>query len=194
MTSLYRYETLDEALQRANAVQFGLSASIFTHEPRATRRASRTRRRPGLLHVNSQTAGADVHVPFGGIKSSRLRARTSRAAPRSSSTPRASRSTVDRCERRAVPRHRRARLHRRVDVRARCSTRASTSSASTSATDDRLVPCSADGSPRSARAGRHRRPRRRSAGARRARDHARDPSGGAARAADQAGPAAAARR
>jgi acyl-CoA reductase-like NAD-dependent aldehyde dehydrogenase len=23
-----------------------------------------------LLHVNSQTAGADVHVPFGGIKSS----------------------------------------------------------------------------------------------------------------------------
>ena len=24
----------------------------------------------GLLHVNSQTAGAEVHVPFGGIKSS----------------------------------------------------------------------------------------------------------------------------
>lgn len=24
----------------------------------------------GILHVNSQTAGADVHVPFGGIKGS----------------------------------------------------------------------------------------------------------------------------
>jgi aldehyde dehydrogenase (NAD+) len=24
----------------------------------------------GLLHVNSQTAGAEVHVPFGGIKQS----------------------------------------------------------------------------------------------------------------------------
>jgi aldehyde dehydrogenase (NAD+) len=24
----------------------------------------------GMLHVNSQTAGADVHVPFGGIKAS----------------------------------------------------------------------------------------------------------------------------
>jgi alpha-ketoglutaric semialdehyde dehydrogenase len=24
----------------------------------------------GILHVNSQTAGADVHVPFGGTKSS----------------------------------------------------------------------------------------------------------------------------
>jgi acyl-CoA reductase-like NAD-dependent aldehyde dehydrogenase len=26
----------------------------------------------GIIHVNSQTAGAEVHVPFGGIKSSRL--------------------------------------------------------------------------------------------------------------------------
>ena len=24
----------------------------------------------GILHVNSQTAGAEVHVPFGGIKGS----------------------------------------------------------------------------------------------------------------------------
>ena len=24
----------------------------------------------GILHVNSQTAGADVHVPFGGVKGS----------------------------------------------------------------------------------------------------------------------------
>ena len=24
----------------------------------------------GILHVNSQTAGADVHVPFGGVKES----------------------------------------------------------------------------------------------------------------------------
>src|SRR6266508_186543 len=30
VTSLYRFETFDEALERANAVEFGLSASIFT--------------------------------------------------------------------------------------------------------------------------------------------------------------------
>ena len=24
----------------------------------------------GIIHVNSQTAGADVHVPFGGVKGS----------------------------------------------------------------------------------------------------------------------------
>ena len=44
--------------------------------PRSSRRASPSATRfqneaqAGLLHVNSQTAGADVHVPFGGIKSS----------------------------------------------------------------------------------------------------------------------------
>ena len=29
-----------------------------------------TEAQAGILHVNSQTAGADVHVPFGGIKGS----------------------------------------------------------------------------------------------------------------------------
>jgi aldehyde dehydrogenase (NAD+) len=29
-----------------------------------------TEAQAGLLHVNSQTAGAEVHVPFGGIKAS----------------------------------------------------------------------------------------------------------------------------
>jgi aldehyde dehydrogenase (NAD+) len=69
VTSLYRFATLDEALQRANDSEFGLSAAIFT-----TGLANATRfqneAEAGLLHVNSQTAGADVHVPFGGIKSS----------------------------------------------------------------------------------------------------------------------------
>ena len=34
VTSLYRFDELDEALERANAVEFGLSAAIFTLEPR----------------------------------------------------------------------------------------------------------------------------------------------------------------
>ncbi len=69
VASLYRFKSLDEALARANAVRFGLSAAIFT-----TNLATATRflaeAQAGLLHVNSQTAGADVHVPFGGIKGS----------------------------------------------------------------------------------------------------------------------------
>jgi acyl-CoA reductase-like NAD-dependent aldehyde dehydrogenase len=69
VTSLYRFDTLDEAIERANAVDYGLSASIFTSSLRATQEFV-NRAEAGLLHVNSQTAGADVHVPFGGIKGS----------------------------------------------------------------------------------------------------------------------------
>jgi acyl-CoA reductase-like NAD-dependent aldehyde dehydrogenase len=69
VTSLYRFSDLDEALRRANAVQFGLSASIFTSSLATTTRFV-NELEAGILHVNSQTAGADVHVPFGGVKAS----------------------------------------------------------------------------------------------------------------------------
>jgi acyl-CoA reductase-like NAD-dependent aldehyde dehydrogenase len=69
VTSLYRFSTLDEALKRANATEFGLSAAIFTSSLAAATRFQ-NEAQAGLLHVNSQTAGADVHVPFGGIKAS----------------------------------------------------------------------------------------------------------------------------
>jgi aldehyde dehydrogenase (NAD+) len=69
VASLYRVESYDEAMRRANATDFGLSAAIFTSSlPFATRFQAEAQ--AGLLHVNSQTAGAEVHVPFGGIKSS----------------------------------------------------------------------------------------------------------------------------
>ena len=69
VTSLYRFDDVDEALERANAVEFGLSASIFTSNLGIAQRFV-DELEAGILHVNSQTAGADVHVPFGGIKSS----------------------------------------------------------------------------------------------------------------------------
>ncbi|MGH3131778.1 MAG: aldehyde dehydrogenase family protein, partial [Gaiellaceae bacterium] len=69
VASLYRFGTLDEAIVRANAVEHGLSASIFTTSLEAAQRFV-NELAAGLLHVNSQTAGADVHVPFGGIKAS----------------------------------------------------------------------------------------------------------------------------
>jgi alpha-ketoglutaric semialdehyde dehydrogenase len=69
VAALYSFETLDEALARANAVCFGLSAAIFTSSLNAAARFEREAA-AGILHVNSQTAGADVHVPFGGIKES----------------------------------------------------------------------------------------------------------------------------
>jgi alpha-ketoglutaric semialdehyde dehydrogenase len=69
VTSLYRFSSLEEAVGRANAVEFGLSASIFTTSLAAATRFAKELE-AGILHVNQQTAGADVHVPFGGIKGS----------------------------------------------------------------------------------------------------------------------------
>jgi alpha-ketoglutaric semialdehyde dehydrogenase len=69
VTSLYRFDDLGEAMRRANAVEFGLSAAIFTSSLAAATRFQ-NEAQAGLIHVNSQTAGAEVHVPFGGIKNS----------------------------------------------------------------------------------------------------------------------------
>jgi alpha-ketoglutaric semialdehyde dehydrogenase len=69
VVSLYRFSGLEEAIARANAVRYGLSAAIFTNDLRAVQRFVTTLG-AGILHVNSQTAGAEVHVPFGGVKGS----------------------------------------------------------------------------------------------------------------------------
>ncbi|MES1248415.1 MAG: aldehyde dehydrogenase family protein [Actinomycetota bacterium] len=69
VTALYPVRDFDDAIERANATEFGLSAGIFTSSLATTLRFRREAQ-AGLLHVNSQTAGADVHVPFGGIKGS----------------------------------------------------------------------------------------------------------------------------
>jgi aldehyde dehydrogenase (NAD+) len=69
VVSMYRFETFDEALRRANAVEYGLSASLFTSDLETATRFQ-NEAEAGLIHINSQTAGADVHVPFGGIKES----------------------------------------------------------------------------------------------------------------------------
>ncbi|HEY2258182.1 MAG TPA: aldehyde dehydrogenase family protein [Solirubrobacteraceae bacterium] len=69
VTSLYRFDTVDEAIERANGVRFGLSASVFTSSLTTAQRCL-DQLQAGILHVNSQTAGADVHVPFGGTKES----------------------------------------------------------------------------------------------------------------------------
>ncbi len=69
VTSLYRFSSLDEALRRANAVEYGLSASIYTASLASSRQFAQEIE-AGIVRINGQTAGADVHVPFGGVKSS----------------------------------------------------------------------------------------------------------------------------
>jgi alpha-ketoglutaric semialdehyde dehydrogenase len=69
VASLFRFATLDEALARANDVEYGLSAAIFTGALASAQRFVAAVQ-AGVIHVNSPTTGAEVHVPFGGIKAS----------------------------------------------------------------------------------------------------------------------------
>jgi aldehyde dehydrogenase (NAD+) len=62
-------DSMEEAMSVANQVKFGLSASIFTRDlGRALRFAREIE--AGVVHVNSETAGAEPQVPFGGMKGS----------------------------------------------------------------------------------------------------------------------------
>ncbi len=63
------FDEADEALKLANSVAYGLSASIVTKNISAAMEFIR-RIKAGIVHVNSQTAGAECHVPFGGMKAS----------------------------------------------------------------------------------------------------------------------------
>lgn len=60
---------LDEALRIHNDVAYGLSGAIFTRDL-ATADAFIATARVGLVHVNGETAGAEPHVPFGGMRGS----------------------------------------------------------------------------------------------------------------------------
>jgi alpha-ketoglutaric semialdehyde dehydrogenase len=60
---------LDEAIEIANSVRFGLSASIFTRDLRKALTFAQGIQ-AGVVHVNSETPGAEPQVPFGGFKGS----------------------------------------------------------------------------------------------------------------------------
>jgi aldehyde dehydrogenase (NAD+) len=61
--------SFDEAITIANRVRYGLSASIFTRDLQAAMTFAR-RIEAGIVHVNSETPGAEPHAPFGGMKDS----------------------------------------------------------------------------------------------------------------------------
>ena len=67
VTTLIPVESLDEAIDVVNGVQYGLSASIFTQDVNKAFRAMRDIE-TGILYVNAGTIGAEIHLPFGGTK------------------------------------------------------------------------------------------------------------------------------
>jgi len=57
----------DESVQIANDVEYGLSSSIYTNDINTAWRAIDDLE-AGITYINAPTIGAEVHLPFGGIK------------------------------------------------------------------------------------------------------------------------------
>lgn len=65
--SLIPVDSLDEAIEIANGVEYGLSASIFSQNVNNAFRAMQDLN-TGILYINAGTTGAEIHLPFGGTK------------------------------------------------------------------------------------------------------------------------------
>ncbi|MCS7080304.1 MAG: aldehyde dehydrogenase family protein [Chloracidobacterium sp.] len=67
VTAVIPCQDLEDAIRIANGVGYGLSAAIYTADVNRAFRAMRDIE-AGICYVNAPTIGAEVHLPFGGIK------------------------------------------------------------------------------------------------------------------------------
>ena len=67
--TVFKASGLEEAIQISNNVKFGLSSSIYTKDLTLAFEYINTVD-AGMVHVNAPTLGGEVHLPFGGLKSS----------------------------------------------------------------------------------------------------------------------------
>ncbi len=68
VVSLLRVKNFEEALEAANSVKFGLSASLYSHDISKIMRFAEASE-VGKVHINSPTIGGEAQAPFGGTKS-----------------------------------------------------------------------------------------------------------------------------
>jgi aldehyde dehydrogenase (NAD+) len=67
VTAVIPAKSLDDAIEIANGVRYGLSAAIYTSDVNQAFRAM-NEMYTGIFYVNASTIGAEVHLPFGGTK------------------------------------------------------------------------------------------------------------------------------
>ncbi len=65
--SVIRVRNFEEAVEVANGVQYGLSSAIYTRDINRAFRAIGLLE-SGITYVNAPTIGAEIHLPFGGVK------------------------------------------------------------------------------------------------------------------------------
>jgi aldehyde dehydrogenase (NAD+) len=67
VTGIMKVESVDEAIAVANGTNYGLSCAIYTHDITNVFKAVQ-QLEFGVVYVNAPTIGAEIQVPFGGMK------------------------------------------------------------------------------------------------------------------------------
>ena len=67
VVSLIPCNDMEEAIDIANDIQYGLSSAIYTRDVNKAFTAMRDLY-AGITYINAPTIGAEVHLPFGGVK------------------------------------------------------------------------------------------------------------------------------
>ncbi len=67
VVTLLSFQKIGEAIEIANGIEYGLSSSIYTKDIRNAFK-SIEKLDTGITYVNAPTIGAEVHLPFGGVK------------------------------------------------------------------------------------------------------------------------------
>jgi alpha-ketoglutaric semialdehyde dehydrogenase len=67
VTGIMRVASVDEAIEVANGTDYGLSCAIYTHDITNVFKAVQ-QLEFGVVYVNAPTIGAEIQVPFGGMK------------------------------------------------------------------------------------------------------------------------------
>jgi len=69
VVSVSKAEDLEDAIQIVNRTPYGLSSSIYTQNVNSSAIAERDLE-TGIVYINASTIGAEIQLPFGGIKHS----------------------------------------------------------------------------------------------------------------------------
>jgi len=67
VTCLVSFKRFEDALRMVNDVSYGLSSSLYSRDVNSAMNAIRDIE-AGITYVNGPTIGAEVHLPFGGVK------------------------------------------------------------------------------------------------------------------------------
>jgi aldehyde dehydrogenase (NAD+) len=65
--SVIECDGVEDAIRIANGIEYGLSTALYSRDVNKAFRAIRDLE-AGITYINAPTIGAEVHLPFGGVK------------------------------------------------------------------------------------------------------------------------------